>query len=444
MDDFFNDQDLGKANDFSPSLAVDAPLASRMRPQTLQEYVGQQHLLSEGKLLRRAIEADRLSSMILYGPPGTGKTSLARVIARSTKSYFMELSGVEGSVADLRKAMSLATQQARLGKKMILFIDEIHRFNKAQQDALLPDLERGMVRLIGATTQNPYFSIIAPLLSRSQVFQLESLTIEDLLLLQQRAVTDQERGLGHLPIDLEEAAARHLAAVSDGDARKCLNALEIAVATTNFSSQGRLVITRAIAEESIQQKAIVYDKGGDAHYDTISAFIKSIRGTDPDAALYWLTKMLQAGEDPRFIARRLVIAASEDIGLADPQALPLAIAAKEAVEFLGLPEGRIPLAHVTVYLATAPKSNSAYAALGRVAEDLKNNPTLSVPRHLRDSHYQGASSLQHGKGYLYAHDFPGGHVPQEYLPEERHYYEPTEHGAEGGIAKRLAQLRKNR
>lgn len=414
-----------------------APLATRMRPRTLEEYIGQKHLLSEGKLLRRALEADRISSMIIYGPPGVGKTSLARLIASHTKSHFIQLSGVEGTVADLRKALSTGLYQARHGKKTLLFIDEIHRFNKAQQDALLPDVERGTVQLLGATTQNPYFSINAPLLSRSQIFQLEPLTIDDLMTLQSHAIADKERGLGNLPIDLEPEAAKHLATVSDGDARKCLNALEIAVSTTKFGKNGRILITRTIAEESIQQKAIAYDATGDAHYDIISAFIKSIRGSDPDASIYWLATMLHAGEDPRFIARRLVILASEDVGLADPRALPLAVAAKEAVEFVGLPEARITLAHVTTYLATTPKSNSAYMALEKASAEIAKGRTLSVPATLRDSHYAGAKKIGYGKNYLYPHNYPEGYVTQDYLPEPRHYYTPTNHGAERIIQERM-------
>ena len=416
---------------------ADAPLAARMRPRSLDEYVGQSHLLGKGKLLRRAIEADRLSSVIFYGPPGTGKTSLARVIARSTKSRFLELSGVEGGVSDIRKAIGAATIEARRGGRTLLFIDEIHRFNKAQQDALLPDVERGTVRLIGATTQNPFFSINSPLVSRSQIFQLQPLSIEELVLLQQRAVADPERGLGDLPIFLEEAAALHLATVSDGDARKCLNALEIAARTTPYDAEGCIRISLETAAESIQKKAIVYDGTGDDHYDTASALIKSMRGSDPDAALYWLAKMLHAGEELRFITRRLVIFASEDVGLADPLALPLTIAAQQAVEFVGLPEARITLAHATVYLATAPKSNSAYAALGNAEKDIGHGRTLSVPSHLRDSHYKGAKSLGHGSGYKYAHDYEGGYVPQAYLPEGRTYYTPLRNGAEARIADRL-------
>jgi putative ATPase len=433
MDDLFCSAATGE----EVSLPADAPLAARMRPRTLEEYVGQSHILGEGKLLRRAIEADRLSSVIFYGPPGTGKTSLARVIAGRTKSRFIELSGVEGSVADIRKGVAMAAIEARNGGRTLLFIDEIHRFNKAQQDALLPDVERGTVRLIGATTQNPFFSINSPLVSRSQVFQLQPLSVEDLVGLQHRAVADPERGLGTLPIDLEEAAARHLAAVSDGDARKCLNALEIAARTTPFGPEGRIRITLEAASESIQKKAVVYDGTGDDHYDTASAFIKSLRGSDPDAALYWLAKMLHAGEELRFITRRLVIFASEDVGLADPLALTLAISAQQAVEFVGLPEARITLAHAAVYLATAPKSNSAYAALGKAEKDLAQGRTLEVPSHLRDSHYKGAKSLGHGEGYKYAHNYEGGYVPQAYLPEGRTYYEPTRQGAESRIADRL-------
>jgi putative ATPase len=437
MEDFFDHSGSpAESSEFAPN----APLATRMRPVSLGEYVGQSHILGEGKLLRRAIEADRLSSVIFYGPPGTGKTSLARVIARSTKSRFIELSGVEGSVADIRKAVGTAAMEARRGGRTLLFIDEIHRFNKAQQDALLPDVERGTVRLIGATTQNPFFSINSPLISRSQIFQLEPLGIEDLILLQQRAVRDEERGLGTLPIVLEEAAARHLATSSDGDARKCLNALEIAARTTPYDAEGKIRISLEVAEESIQQKAVVYDGTGDDHYDTISAFIKSLRGSDPDAALYWLAKMLHAGEEPRFITRRLVIFASEDVGLADPLALPLAMSAQQAVEFVGLPEARITLAHATVYLATAPKSNSAYAALGKAQQDMTQGRTLAVPEALRSSAYKGAEKLGHGKGYKYPHDH-GGFVPQAYLPEGRIYYTPIRNGAEIRIADRLEAWR---
>jgi len=436
MEDLFGEAGITDEGDLT-SLPADAPLAARMRPRSLGEYVGQEHILGEGKLLRRAIEADRLSSVIFYGPPGTGKTSLAQVIARRTESRFLELSGVEGSVADIRKAIGAASVEARRGGRTLLFIDEIHRFNKAQQDALLPDVERGTVRLIGATTQNPYFSINSPLVSRSQVFQLLPLSVEDLVGLQFRAVADVERGLGELPLDLEPEAALHLATLCDGDARKCLNALEIAARTTPFGSDGRIRITLEAASESIQKKAVVYDGSGDDHYDTASAFIKSLRGSDPDAALYWLAKMLHAGEEIRFIMRRLAIFASEDVGLADPLALPLVMSAQQAVEFVGLPEARITLAHAVVYLATTPKSNSAYAALGKAQQDHSEGRTLAVPAHLRDSHYKGAKALGHGEGYKYAHDHEGGYVPQAYLPEGRTYYTPSRHGAEARIADRL-------
>jgi len=435
MDDLFGDT-AGTG-----PLPADAPLAARMRPRTLEEYAGQAHILGPGKLLRRAIEADRLSSIILYGPPGTGKTSLARLIAGHTESRFVELSGVEGSVADIRRAVGEAAIAARNGGRTLLFIDEIHRFNRAQQDALLPDVERGTVRLIGATTHNPFFSINGPLVSRSQIFQLQPLSVDDLVTLQRRALGDGERGLGELPVDLDEAAALHLATVSDGDARKCLNALEIASRTTPYGADGRIRVTLEVAAESIQKKALVYDGTGDDHYDTASAFIKSLRGSDPDAALYWLAKMLHAGEELRFITRRLVIFASEDVGLADPLALPLAMSAQQAVEFVGLPEARITLAHAVVYLATAPKSNRSYAALGRAEADIASGRTLAVPDHLKDSHYKGAANLGNGKGYVYPHDHEGAHVPQAYLPEGRTYYEPGDQGAEARIAQRLAAWR---
>lgn len=440
MNDLFKDELTFSERSYK--LGPDAPLSTRMRPQTLAEYVGQRHLLSKGSLLCRALEANRLSSMIFYGPPGTGKTSLARVIAAQSGRHFVELSGVEGSVADLRKAMEGASQQAKMGKRTLLFIDEIHRLNKGQQDVLLPDVEKGTVLLIGATTQNPFFSIIAPLLSRVQVFELKPLNEEELIALQNQTLQDQKRGLGALPIVLEKEAASHLATASDGDARKCLNALEIAATTTPFNELGKIVITQKIAEESIQQKAVVYDHTGDAHYDVISAFIKSIRGSDPDAALYWLATMLHAGEDPRFISRRLLILASEDIGLADSHALTLAAAAQQVVESIGLPEAQITLAHVTTYLALAPKSNSTYLALQRAMKDVTQGRSLPVPKHLRDSHYAAAKNLGHGSNYRYPHDFPGGYVKQNYLAEARSYYLPTDHGAEAAIVKKWDLLKK--
>lgn len=417
-----------------------APLAERMRPRTLDEIAGQQHILGPGKLLRRAIEADRISSIILYGPPGTGKTTLARIIALSTRSRFERLSGVESNVAEMRRVMASAANRLQNGAKTILFIDEIHRFNKAQQDVLLPDVENGTVRLIGATTHNPFFYVNSPLVSRSQIFQLEPLTPADLLILLRRSLADAERGLGHLPVKAEDAALEHLAVVCDGDARKCLNALELGVVTTAPGPDGFIHFTRAVAEESIQQKAVVYDGEGDQHYDTISAFIKSMRGSDPDATLYWLAKMLYAGEEIRFIARRIVICASEDIGMADPQALVVAVAAQQAVEFVGLPEAQIPLAHAAVYLATAPKSNRAYMGLNAAKEEVKNGVSLAVPKHLRDTHYKGSERLGHS-GYQYSHDFEGAYVPQAYLPEGRRYYEPSEQGFEKRVKERLEYWR---
>jgi len=422
--------------------AADAPLATRMRPRTLDEYAGQGHILGPGKLLRRAIEADRISSILLYGPPGVGKTSLAQVIATSTKSRFERLSGVESNVGDIRRvAASAANRQQNNGGKTILFIDEIHRFNKAQQDVLLPDVESGLLRLIGATTHNPFFYVNSPLVSRSQIFQLEPLSVDDLIALMRRAVADAERGLGAQNIVLDEDAARHLATVSDGDARKCLNALEIAARTTSTNSAGAVHITLPVAEESIQKKAVVYDGDGDAHYDTISAFIKSMRGSDPDASLYWLAKMLHAGEEIRFIARRLIICASEDVGMADSNALLVAAAALQAVEFVGLPEAALVLAHATVYIATAPKSNRCTLAIAKASAEVRDGRTLAVPRHLRDGHYKGSKTLGHGEGYKYSHDYEGGYVPQAYLPEGRVYYEPTENGLEKRVKERLDHWR---
>jgi putative ATPase len=412
-----------------------------MRPQTLQEFVGQTHILGPGQLLRRAIEADRIQSLIFYGPPGTGKTSLATVIARQTRNKFERLSGVESNVADMRRVLAGASNRlANTGQPTMLFIDEIHRFNKAQQDVLLPDVEAGVVRLIGATTHNPFFFVNSPLVSRSQIFELRPLTEEDLFGLLNRALTDQVRGLGHLKIDADEAALRHLARLADGDGRKALNALEIAALTTPPKPDGAIHIDLSAAEQSIQKKAIVYDDE-DAHYDTISAFIKSMRGSDPDAALYWLAKMIHAGEDPRFIARRIVIHAAEDVGLADPMALVLANAALQAAEFVGWPEARIPLAEATIYIACAAKSNSAITAIDAALKDVESGVTLPVPEHLRDAHYPGAKRLGHGEGYKYAHDFPGHYVAQDYLGASRQYYIATEQGTEKKLKDRLEKWR---
>jgi putative ATPase len=423
-------------------IAQRQPLAARLRPRTLDEYTGQTHILGPGQLLRRAIEADRIQSLIFYGPPGTGKTSLAHIIARQTKSKFERLSGVESNVADMRRVLSGAINRLEnTGQPTILFIDEIHRFNKAQQDVLLPDVESGVIKLIGATTHNPFFFVNSPLVSRSQTFELRPLTEDDLFSLLQKALTDSERGLGYLKIAAEENALRHLARISDGDARKVLNSLEIAALTTAPDADGTIRITLAVAEQSIQKKAVVYDGDGDAHYDTISAYIKSMRGSDADAALYWLAKMIHAGEDPRFIARRMVICAAEDVGLADPMALVLANAALAAAEFVGWPEARIPLAQATIYIATANKSNSAYLAIDAALADVRSGRTLPVPEALRDTHYAGAERLGHGAGYAYAHDGENHFVAQDYLGTDKVYYEPTDQGVEKKIKERTEKWR---
>jgi putative ATPase len=426
----------------APKISAHAPLAARMRPRNLDEYVGQKHILAPGQLLRRAIEADRIQSLIFYGPPGTGKTSLAQIIARQTESKFERLSGVESNVADMRRVLSGATNRLEnTGKSTILFIDEIHRFNKSQQDVLLPDVESGVIRLIGATTHNPFFFVNSPLVSRSQIFELRPLEESDLLELLERALKDDERGLGHMKIRAEADAIRHLAKLADGDARKALNSLEIAALTTSPAGDGFIHIDLSVAEQSIQKKAVVYDGDGDAHYDTISAFIKSMRGGDPDAALYWLAKMIHAGEDPRFISRRIVICAAEDVGLADPMALVLAAAANEAAEFVGWPEARIPLAEATIYIATANKSNTAITAIDAALEDVRSGRTLAVPEHLRDAHYKGAKKLGHGEGYQYSHDHPEHFVAQDYLGAARRYYEPTDQGVEKKNKERLDRWR---
>ncbi len=418
-------------------LGTSAPLAARMRPRTLDEVLGQGHILGEGKLLRRAIEADRFASLIFYGPPGTGKTSLAGVIAKTTGSRFEALNGVESNVAEIREKIAQAKMNQDLrGETTILFIDEIHRFNKAQQDVLLPHLERGTVRFIGATTHNPYYYVNSPLVSRSQIFQLEAVDTESIQSLLEKALADPERGLGGQGITADPDALLHLAKLSDGDVRKALTALELATC-------GDARITLADAEESIQRKAIAY--GYEGHYDTISAFIKSIRGSDPDAALYWLAKMLHVGEDPRFISRRLVISASEDIGLADSGALRVALDAHNALEFVGMPEGRIPLAHATVYLATSPKSNTTYAALGEAMKDVESGRTLAVPAHLRTKSRKKIAAANGTPDkemvYLYAHDHEGAYIPQAYLPEGRTYYHPGEQGLEKRIKERLDHWR---
>jgi putative ATPase len=402
---------------------VKEPLAYRMCPRTLDEYAGQEHILGEGRLLRRAVEADRITSLILYGPPGTGKTALARVIAAKTRAHFEWLNAATAGLDELRKVIQAARTRKARGVPTILFLDEIHRFNKLQQDALLPDVEEGNVILIAATVENPFFYVNSALLSRSQVFELKPLSENDILEVLYAAIEDKERGLGNLRVVVHEDALPHIARMSDGDARKALSALEIAALTTNPDSRGNVNITLRIAEESIQKKVVVYDKKGDQHYDTISAFIKSMRGSDPDAAVYYLAKMLYAGEDPRFIARRIVICASEDVGEADPMALVLATSALRAVELIGMPEARIPLAQATIYIANAPKSNACYRAIDAAMEDIGKEQTLEVPDHLKDIHYPGAKKLGHGKGYKYPHDY-GGQVEQEYLSKKKKYYNP--------------------
>ena len=413
------------------------PLAIRMRPRSFDEYAGQKHLLAPGKLLRRAVDADKFTSIILSGPPGCGKTSLAELIARQTDSVFIRLSGVTSSVGDLRKEIANAILlKDNIGRKTTIFIDEIHRFNRAQQDSLLPDVENGNIRLVGATTHNPFFYVNGALLSRSLVFQLEPLECEDIRELIQRTL-DDERGLGNLKVELAPEALIFLAEVCEGDARKAYNALEVAVLTTNADKTGRVVIDLATAEESIQQKSISY--GDDGHYDTASAFIKSMRGSDPDAAVYWLAKMLHAGEDIRFIARRIVIFASEDVGNADPQAIVLATTAMQAVEMIGMPEARIILSQAVTYCATAAKSNAAYKAVNAALEDVKKARVLPVPMHLRGAHSSSSATTeqaQHGE-YKYPHDFAGGFVAQDYLGVEKNYYQPIEIGYEKKIKQRI-------
>ena len=422
----------------------ESPLADRMRPQTLDEIIGQEHIIGKGRLLRRAIQADRLfSSIILYGPPGTGKTTLARVISNLTKAHFASLSAVLAGVGDLRKVIAEATERRKLyHRRTILFIDEVHRWNKSQQDALLPHVETGLVTLIGATTQNPYFDVIKALVSRSRVFEMHTLTEEDIRDILVRALEDPERGYGKLQVELAPEAMAHLTRMAGGDARNALNALELAVETTPPSKDSVIRIGLDVAQESIQKRAVMYDKNDDAHYDTISAFIKSIRGSDPDAALYWLAKMLYAGEDPRFILRRLIILAGEDIGLADPMGLVVANAAAQAFEYIGLPEGVYPITQATLYLATAPKSNSAgayFSALGEIQE----NGVGPVPVHLMDAN-RDAKGLGHGQGYDYPHSHEGHWTPQQYLPAGligKVFYHPSDQGYEAQVQDRVQRWR---
>ena len=424
-----------------------APLAARMRPETLEDYVGQEHIIGKGKMLYNVIKADKLGSIILYGPPGTGKTTLARVIANTTKRKFEQLNATASGIKDIKETVQKAKENAGMYNiGTILFIDEIHRFNKAQQDALLPHVENGTVTLIGATTENPYFEVNRALVSRSYVFELRPLSKENIISLIGRAVKDKDKGFGNMEIEIDAQAVNFIAEVSNGDARRALNAVELAVLAAEPDEKGAIKIDIKIAEECIQKRALNYDKDGDNHYDTISAFIKSMRGSDPDAALYYLAKMIYAGEDPKFIARSIIICASEDVSNADPHALQVAVAAAEAVNMIGMPEGRIILAQAVAYVACAPKSNSALMGIENALSDVKNITVSNVPAHLRDSHYSGASQMEHGVGYKYAHDFPGHYVRQQYLPDElvgRIYYEPSQNGVEKKISESLKRLRGN-
>lgn len=415
------------------------PLAARVRPRSLDEFVGQGHFLGEGKLLHRLLKADRLTSVLFYGPPGTGKTTLARLLANESKSHFRQLSAVTSGVKDLREILEKARDHlATSGNRTLLFIDEIHRFNKAQQDALLPDVEEGVVILVGATTSNPFFAINSALVSRSQIFEFQPLEPDQIISILRHAAADKERGLGKHDVNLHDEAIDYLAQVCDGDARRALGALEVGV----LSSDTRpLEFTRALAEESVQRKTIEYDATGDSHYDSASALIKSVRGSDPDASLYWLARMLEAGEDIRFITRRLVILASEDIGNADPNALPLAVSAMQACEMVGLPECQLTLAQAVTYLACADKSNAATVAIAAARKDVREARLMPVPVHLKDRHYAGAKRLGHGEGYQYAHDSPDGVVAQDYLGIDRVYYQPANRGFEANLAKKLESIR---
>jgi len=417
-----------------------APLAWRMRPRDLSEFVGQEHILGPGKLLRRAIESDRIMSLILYGPPGVGKTALAHLIAERSQTKFISLNAVTAGVADIRRVTQEAIgERTERGKRTILFIDEIHRFTRVQQDALLPDVEQGTITLIGASTSNPFFSIIPALASRSHIAEFKPLAEADIESLLRRAMSDNVRGLGNLAITITPDALAFIAQRSGGDARRALNALETGALSTPAGPDNIIFFNMQVAEESIQKKALAYDE--DEHYDTISAFIKSMRGSDPDAVLYWMAKMITAGEDPLFIARRIVIAASEDVGNADPRALVLATAAYQAVERIGMPEGAIPLSQAAVYVASAPKSNASYLGIKEALHDVETGRLLPVPDHLKDAHYKGAARLGRGKGYHYPHDFPDHYVAQDYIPQKREYYRPTEQGEEKRIKARLAALK---
>ena len=426
-----------------------APLAARMRPRSLAEFVGQQHFLAPGKLLRRMLEADRLTSVLFYGPPGTGKTTLARLIAAYVKSHFEQLNAASVGVKEVRAVLDAAKDRlAHGGHRTVLFLDEIHRFNKSQQDILLPDVEAGLILLVGATTENPFFSVNSPLVSRSQIFQFAPIAEDDIKALVRRAAADPDRGFGKLNVTIDDDALDLWATMSDGDARRALMALEVAVLSlakatepSGSAAGSSLHVTLDVAEQSMQRKAIVYDATGDDHYDAASALIKSMRGSDPDAACYWVARMLQAGEDPRFIARRIAILASEDIGLADPHAITIAAAAYQITERVGMPECQLTLGQAAIYMATAPKSNAAARAIWAAMSDVRDGRTIPVPRHLRDGHYPGGKRLGNGVGYKYAHDDPRGFVEQDYLGVDKTYYVPTDHGHEATVAERMAALR---
>jgi putative ATPase len=421
----------------------DAPLSFRMRPRTLDEFVGHEAAVGPGTVLRQALESDQLPSLILWGPPGSGKTTLARIVAVMTRSVFEAVSAVNSGVADLRKVVERARERQRIGRRTLLFIDEIHRFNKAQQDAILPNVESGLVRLLGATTENPSFEVNAALLSRARVVRLEALSDDDLRVLVRRALSDEERGLGSLNVSLTDDAAQRLVSLSGGDARVALDALELAAHAARDVDGARVIDVEAI-DGAMQHPSLLYDRAGDQHYWLASALIKSVRGSDPDAAVYWLARMLEAGEDPVFVARRLVLSAAEDVGLADPHALPLAVAAQQAVHTIGMPEGFLPLAEATIYLAAAPKSNSALRAYGKAMEDVRATLHQPVPLHLRNPVTGLGRTMGFGDGYRYAHDHEGGIVEQQYLPDAlagRRYYEPTEFGVEQRIAERLRAVR---
>jgi len=429
-------------------LKKEAPLAARMRPTSINEWVGQAHIIGKNTLLYRAIVADRISSIVLYGPPGTGKTTLARIIANTTQSVFTQINATSAGIKDIQRAIEDAKSALALySKRTILFVDEIHRFNKLQQDALLPYVEDGTLILIGATTENPYFEVNKALVSRSMVFELYPLTQDDISTLLRRAISDKEKGLGYLPIHIEDDALDFLADKASGDARTALNALELAALTTEPTPEGQIIVSMEVAAACIQKRALRYEKDGDNHYDTISAFIKSMRGSDPDAAVYYLARMLYAGEDPKFIARRIVICAAEDVGNADPHALLVAMAAAQAVDFIGMPEAQIPLSQAVIYIACAPKSNASCSAIFSALNDVAHVPIKSIPNHLRDPGKRGGGTLGHGEGYQYAHNFPGHYVNQAYLPDElagKVYYKPTGNGVEKKIGESLRNLRPDR